>query len=82
MRNHASLPPSLQPIGIIQMLAKLNPIKIAPVKMKGRRRPNLDLKLSEMLPIIGSVMASHSNGMASTMPTQKALMPRIILRTP
>ena len=52
-----SVPPANE-AGGVQISGKASAIKIAPMKIIGRRRPHLVRRLSEMLPAMGSVKAS------------------------
>ncbi len=47
-----------------------------PANRKGKRRPYFDLKLSDIDPIIGSVMASNTVATAVANPTKAGEMPR------
>ena len=64
---------SVIPAGINQMAIKKIPEHTAPIPINGLRLPNLLLKLSEIEPINGSVMASQSLVIAKTDPTKTAL---------
>jgi hypothetical protein len=53
---------------------------MAPTKIKGRRRPHLEVVLSETKPIIGSEIASKNRGMAESKPAIAGSIPKAVIK--
>ena len=58
-----------------------SPDKTPAIKIKGRRLPYLDRKLSEIQPTIGSAIASYILIIVNAKPTSQGSTPRYILKT-
>jgi len=62
-------------------IGKLSPLKIPAIKIKGRRRPCLERKLSDTHPTTGSTTASKTRINVSAKPTSHGVTPKYMLKT-